>query len=185
MNFATCARFMKICSMAVILHFMAQMNFYPYSAYLPEWVRFSAVNTISCHWALSVAWQSVPWKPYFTLGVNNPQPLFPTVFILFGCNSEQMSTTINWVAVSFVQICVLAVTLHVAVQTNLNLYFPHLLSDWGEIWYKRSAIQYCSEFVSLLTLGKGSPSLPCGCKRNNIFTCTVQQYDIWQYRTPS
>jgi hypothetical protein len=183
-NFVLCASCMKICSMAVILHFMAQMNF------LPILSIFICVGQIKYRWApghatepLWVAWHSVPWQPHFIHGVNNPLLLLSTILILFGCNSQQMFTTIHWVAVSFVKICVLAVTLHVAVQTNLNLYFPHLLSDWGEIWYKRTAKLYCSEFVSLLTLGTGSPSLPYGCKWNNIFTCTVHQYDIWQYRT--
>jgi hypothetical protein len=84
-----------------------------------------------------------------------------------------------------VEIYVLAVALNIRVQTNLNLYFPHLLSDWGEIWYMCSAKLYCSEFVSLLTFGTRSPSLPYGCKWNNIFTCTVQQYVVWQYSLSS
>jgi hypothetical protein len=117
-NFVTCARFMKMCSMAVVLHFMAQMTFYPNSSYLPEWVRWSTGE----HYLMPMSHCALRDNQCPDIhGVNNPLPLFSTILILFGCNSQQMSTTILWVAVSFVKICVLAVALNVAVQINLTI----------------------------------------------------------------
>jgi hypothetical protein len=111
--------------MAVVLHFMAQMT-YPNSPYLPEWVKFSTGE----HHLMPMSHCELRDNQCpDSHGVNNPLPLFSTVLILFGCNSQQMSTTIHRVAVSFVEIYVLAVALNIRVQTNLNLYFPHLLSD--------------------------------------------------------
>jgi hypothetical protein len=89
------------------------MNFYPYSTNLPEWVRCSTgeqqVLPLS-HWEFCD--NQCPECHTLLKGVNNPLLLFSTIFILFGCNSEQTSTTIHWVAASFVKICVLMVPLH-------------------------------------------------------------------------
>ena len=71
--------------------FMAKMTLYPYSSYLPQWVRLSTGEHHSMPLSRCGLRDSQCPDSH---GVNNPLPLFSTVLILFGCNSEQMSTII-------------------------------------------------------------------------------------------
>jgi hypothetical protein len=105
--------FMRMCSTPVILHLMAQMNFYPYSPYFfTEWVRLRiGVPHVMLSSHFEFRHNQCTESHTLLVNVNNPLPLFSTILILFGRNSVQMST-IHCVAVSFVKMCAVKVTLH-------------------------------------------------------------------------
>jgi hypothetical protein len=57
---------------------------------------------------------------------------------------------------------------------NFFLQFPHLLSDWGEIWYNRSTRNFVDHVWFFLKLVSEGPYISDDCKCSNIYVCTIK-----------
>jgi hypothetical protein len=62
--------------------------------------------------------------------------------------------------------------------------FPHLLSDFGGIWYNRSAYTAVKNLWDFVQIGAGKDAFCLGSKWNPIYVCTTKPTIFWKQRTP-
>lgn len=70
----------------------------------------------------------------------------------------------------------------IGTKINFRPYVPHLLSDLAEICVRDMHIVLLSLFEFSLKSALRKPYFSFGCKRNHIFVCTINLYDILQVK---
>lgn len=78
----------------------------------------------------------------------------------------------------FMKMCVVRAVLYFGAEMNFCLPFPHLLSNFHEIWYKRCA-HHAVEYLWVLWKLAWEVCFSYGCQWNHIRVCSMKLCDIF------
>jgi len=93
--------------------------------------------------------------------------------------------TISLSDCEFVRISAVKTTLYLGAYTKFYPYFPHLLSNSGEIWCKRSAHDVVVHLTVSRKLAREGAYSSYGCKQNYIHVCAAKLNNISNVKNAS